>query len=114
MKTIAVRECHAFGTPPVGLSLGIDVPRMAISAEVESSSFVGQTDAVQVWTLYEHCMFANGPEFLVQPFPSYSRWTRRLLRHPEQHAFRCRTFHRDLNGGLGYLRTGPIKTSSSG
>ena len=51
MKSIAVRECHAFGTPLVALSPGIDIPRMAISAAVESSSVEGQTDAVQVWIL---------------------------------------------------------------
>jgi hypothetical protein len=83
MKTIAVRECHAFGNPPVTSSPGIDVPGMAISAAVESYSFESQTDAVQVWTVDEHGVFANGPKFLVQPFPSSFGWKRRLLQYPE-------------------------------
>ena len=56
---------------------------MAISAAVESSSVEGQTDAVQVWTVDEYGVFANGPKFLVQPFPSSFGWKRRLLQHPE-------------------------------
>ncbi|MEI9974099.1 MAG: hypothetical protein WDO73_19835 [Ignavibacteriota bacterium] len=59
--------------------LAFDILGMAVSATVESFSFEDQADTVQMWTVDEHCMFANGPEFLVQSFsPPFGR-TRRLL-----------------------------------
>jgi len=114
MKIIADRPRHAFGDSSVAVSPIIDVPGVAISAAVESSAFEDQADPVQVWTVDEHHLFANGPQFLVQPFPSPSGWTRWLFQYPEQYAFRRRSFHRVLNGRLGCFWTGAIKTSASG
>src|ERR1700689_446820 len=104
MKTIAVRECHAFGNPPVTSSPGIDVPGMAISAAVESSSFEDQTDSLQRWTRDEHHLLPHGLQFLVQSFPTPCGWTRWLLQYPEQHPFRCRTLHCIPNGRVGCVR----------